>query len=128
MLPGSMEWDCCVPAPVENLDEGDACLVTGRYGLGVIPWRTSLRALLVRRKLLARARRAPSFQDLILDATVVLFFGSRARTAAMKDERSGERQRDEREERVFVEQNKTRETTHNRRNPNRQKCPRYSLV
>ena len=71
MLPGSMEWDCCVPAPVENLDEGDACLVTGRYVFEVTPWRTSLRALLVRRKLLSRARRAPSFQDLILDATVV---------------------------------------------------------
>ena len=47
----------------------------------------TVRVLLVRRKLLARARRAPSFQDLILDATVVvqrlevgelevLFFGS----------------------------------------------------
>ena len=82
-----MDWDCCVPAPVENLNEDDACLVTGRYGFEVTPCRTSLRVLLVRRKLLARARRAPSFQDLILDATVgvqrlevgeleVLFFGS----------------------------------------------------
>ena len=70
-MPGSMDWDCFVPAPVENLDEGDACLVTGRYVFEVTPWRTSLRALLVRRKLLSRARRAPSFQDLILDATVV---------------------------------------------------------
>ena len=33
------------------------------------------------------------------------------------DERSGEPQRDEREERVLVEQNKARETTHNRRDP-----------
>ena len=89
---------------MENLDVGGACLVTGRYGFEVTPWRASLRALLVRQKLLARARRAPSFQDLILDATVVqrledgelevLFFGSRARTAALMTERSGERQRD----------------------------------
>ena len=41
-------------------------------------------------------------------------------TTLLSAGRSGERQRDEREERVFVEQNKTRETTHNRRNPNRQ--------
>ena len=99
MLPGSMEWDCCVPAPVENLDEGDACLVTGRYGLGVIPWRTSLRALLVRRKLLARARRAPSFQDLMPPLYSLGFdfaecFESLGGTAAMKSGRSGERQRD----------------------------------
>ena len=92
-----------MPASMENLDVGGACLVTGRYGFEVTPWRASLRALLVRQKLLARARRAPSFQDLILDATVVqrlevggleVLVGSRARTAAMMTERSGERQRD----------------------------------
>ena len=90
-----MNWGCCVPAPMNDVDVGDACLVTGWGGFEVTPRRTSLRALLVRQKLLARARRAPSFQDLILDATVVqrlevgelevLFFGSRARTATMMD-------------------------------------------
>ena len=45
---------------------------------------------------------------------------SRLEPRTMSNECGEERQRDKRQERVLLEQNKTRETTHNKRNPNRQ--------
>ena len=64
----------------------------------------------------------------VLDAAIVqlgLFdfaerFESLGGTDAMESGRSGERQRDGYRTFVGRKQNKTRETTHNRRNPNRQ--------